>query len=90
MKFANKTLRALYETERSHGLPQNLVPRISRILGTLSVATSPSDIDIPGYRLHSLKGNRTGYWSVRVSANWRIVFRFVEGEAVDVNLIDYH
>jgi len=60
MKFANKALRALYETETSRGLPQSLVPRISRILGTLSVAASPSDIDIPGYRLHPLKGNRAG------------------------------
>ena len=44
----------------------------------------------PGYRLHALKGNQRGLWSVRVSGNWRIVFRFLDGEAVDVNLIDYH
>ena len=47
-------------------------------------------MELPGYRLHPLRGDRRGQWSVRVSGNWRIVFRFVEGEAVDVDLIDYH
>ena len=50
----------------------------------------PTDLDIPGYRLHALKGPRAGYWSVRVSGNWRIVFRFDGGEPVDVDLVDYH
>ena len=44
----------------------------------------------PTYRLHPLKGDRRSQWSVRVSGNWRIVFRFVDGEAVDVDLVDYH
>ena len=44
----------------------------------------------PGFRLHPLKGDRAGQWSVRVSANWRVVFRFDDGEVVDVDLIDYH
>ena len=60
MKFAHKALRALHEADRSQGLPQNLVPRIRRILGTLAVAVNPSDVDIPGYRLHPLKGDRAG------------------------------
>ena len=47
-------------------------------------------MELPGYRLHPLKGNRRGQWSVYVSGNWRMVFRFVDGEAVDVDLIDYH
>ena len=53
-------------------------------------ATNPASghLDRPGYRLHRLKGDRRGLWSV--SGNWRIVFRFVAGEAVDVDLIDYH
>ena len=46
--------------------------------------------DAPGFRLHPLKGDRAGQWSVRVSGNWRVVFRFEDGEAVDVDLIDYH
>ena len=47
-------------------------------------------MDIPGYRLHPLAGGRSGQWNVRVSGNCRIVFRFVDGVAVDVDLIDYH
>ncbi len=43
-----------------------------------------------GFRLHPLKGHRAGQWSVRVSGNWRVVFRFEDGEAVDVDMIDYH
>ena len=47
-------------------------------------------MDIPCYRLHPLKGDRKGQWSVRVSGNWRVTFRFLNGEAVDVDLVDYH
>ena len=50
----------------------------------------PADMDLPGYRLHRLRADRAGYWSVRVSGNWRLIFRFERGEAVDVDLIDYH
>ena len=71
-------------------MPQHLTRRIRRILTELAAAQSAQDMKLPGYRLHPLKGERRGQWSVRVSGNWRIVFRFVEGEAVDVDLIDYH
>ena len=90
MRFAHKALRALHETDRSRGLPQDFLPRIRRILADLDAAVAPGDLDIPGYRLHPLKGVRQGCWSVRVSGNWRIVFRFREGEPVDVDLVDYH
>ena len=90
MRFAHKGLRTLYETERSRGLPQDLVSRIRRILADLEAAVRPSDLDVPGYRLHPLKGTRSGFWSVRVSGNLRIVFRFRNGEPVDVDLVDYH
>ena len=71
-------------------LPAEFVPRIRRILFALSKARRAPAMDQPGLRLHPLKGNRAGQWSVRVSGNWRIVFRFEGGEAVDVDLIDYH
>ena len=89
MRFAHKGLRALYEEELIRGLPQNLVPRIRRIVTDLSVAIHPRDMDLPGYRLHPLKGDRAGQWAIRVSANWRIVFRFEDGEAIDVDFVDY-
>ena len=90
MRFAHNGLRALHEADRPQGLPQSLVPRIRRVPGNLDAAARPTDLDIPGYRLHTLKGPRAGFWSVRVSGNWRIVFRFHGGEPVDVDLVDYH
>ena len=50
----------------------------------------PADLDLPGYRLHALKGDCKGYWSVTISGNWRIIFRFEDGNALDVDLVDYH
>ena len=90
MRFAHKGLRFLHETDRARGLPQDHVPRIRRILADLEAAVRPADLDIPGYRLHPLKGARADYWSVRVSGNLRVVFRFRDGEPVDVDLVDYH
>ncbi len=66
------------------------IDRIERILTALDDAADPNDMDFPGFRLHRLRGNRRGYWSVRVNQNWRITFRFYDDEAVDVDLEDYH
>lgn len=90
MKIRHKGLRALHERDDRARLPPNLVPRLRRILFRLQEATHPRSADAPGFRLHPLKGDRAGQWSVRVSGNWRVVFRFEDGEAVDVDLIDYH
>lgn len=60
------------------------------MLSDLEYARRPQDLDWPGYRLHALAGDMRGYWAVRVSGNWRIIFRFANGEAVDVDLVDYH
>ncbi len=56
----------------------------------LQEATHPGSADAPGFRLHPLKGDRAGQWSVRASGNWRVVFRFEDGQAADVDLVDYH
>lgn len=68
----------------------NLVPKLERILSRLDVATGPETMNLPGMRLHQLKGEMKGYWSVSVSGNWRVTFRFKEADVVDVDLIDYH
>ena len=78
------------ERDDASRLPSEMLGRIRRILAHLTVAQSPRDMDLPGARLHPLTGDRAGQWSVRVSGNWRIVFRFDDCEAVDVDLIDYH
>ena len=90
MRIKHAGLRRLYERGDAQRLNPDHVRRIRRVLADLDVASGPRDLDQPGYRLHPLTGDRQGQWSVRVSANWRIVFRFVDGEALDVDLIDYH
>ena len=86
----HKGLLAFFERGDARRIPASLTPRIRRILSDLEAALRPGDMDIPGYRLHPLTGDRRNQWSVRVSGNWRIVFRFVDGVATDVDLIDYH
>ena len=66
MDIKHKGLRELFEHERSARLPEHLVPRIRNSLGMLEAARSPRDMDVPGFRLHPLKGRRAGQWSVRV------------------------
>ncbi|MDE0394201.1 MAG: type II toxin-antitoxin system RelE/ParE family toxin [Gammaproteobacteria bacterium] len=90
MKIRHKGLRALHERDDRARLPAHLVPRLRRILFRLQEATHPRSADAPGFRLHPLKGDRAGQWSVRVSSNWRMVLRFEDGEAVDVDLVDHH
>jgi toxin HigB-1 len=60
------------------------------VLARLNAARAVSDMDLPGYRLHPLKGDLKGCYAVTVQANWRIVFRFSDGEAHDVDYVDYH
>ncbi len=86
----HKGLKRLYEDGDPRGIGANLRKRVSEILSVLDAAESLEEADIPGYRLHPLSGDRQGYWSVKVTGNWRITFRFVDGRAEDVNLEDYH
>ncbi len=88
--FRHKGLRKLYESDDRKGLPPMLVDKIARILARLDVATAPVHMNLPGLRLHPLKGDRKGCWSVWVTGNWRIVFRFDGTDVVDVDLVDYH
>ena len=90
MKIRHKGLLALHERDDPARLPADQVSRLRRILFRLQEATQPGDAAGPGFRLHPLKGDRAGQWSVRVTGNWRVVFRFEDNEAVDVDLIDYH
>ena len=64
--------------------------RVALALADVDAATGASDLGRPGYRLHPLKGDRKGYWSLSISGNWRMVFRLESGDAYDVDLIDYH
>lgn len=88
--FKHRGLKRLYERGDRSGIGPQFVDKVERILARLDEANSPQALDIPGYRLHPLKGDYRGFWSVTVAASWRIIFRFLEGHAQDVELIDYH
>jgi proteic killer suppression protein len=88
--FKHRGLKRLYEEDDRSGVRPDLVGKLERILTALDSAVAPQALDIPGYRLHPLKGDLKGFWSVTVRANWRIVFRFEGTDAFDVALIDYH
>ena len=89
-RFRHRGLKRLYERGDRSGVNAAHVARLERILTLLDVAQRPADIDLPGYRLHPLKGERKGEWSVSVSGNWRVTFRFDEGDVTDLNYEDYH
>ena len=67
-----------------------MIEKIENILARLERQARMEEMNLPGFRLHPLKGDLKGFWSITVRANWRIVFRFERGEASDVELIDYH
>ena len=90
MRYRHRGLRRLAERDDASRVPPEMLPRIRRILSQLTVAQSAQDMDLPGAQLHRLTGDMQQFWSVRVTGNWRIVFRFVDSEPVDVDLIDYH
>ena len=90
MEFRHTGLRRFWERDDASRLNPDHLSRISEILSVLAAARRPSDADQSGFRLHPLVGNRRGFWSIRVSANWRITFRFDSGEAIDIDLEDYH
>ena len=80
----------MFENGERKGVRADLIDRIENILLFLNRSRSPRDMDIPGFRLHPLKGDLHGFWSVTVRANWRVIFRFEDGHALDVDLVDYH
>lgn len=88
--FRHRGLKRLYERGDQAQVRPDHLNRIEDILARLDGATSPRAMDLPGYNLHRLRGDLRGFWSVKVSANWRIIFRFEERDAFEVDLVDYH
>jgi proteic killer suppression protein len=88
--FKHRGLKRLYEHGDRSGIRTDLLEAVERILTVLDNAATPQALNVPRYRLHPLKGELKGLWSVTVRANWRIVFRFEGTDAFDVELIDYH
>ena len=90
MSFRHRGLEALYEGRTARRVAPEHVQKLRDILAALDRSGRPGDMDLPGFRVHPLKGELAGHHAVRVSGNWRVTFRFEEGQALDVDYIDYH
>ena len=88
--FRHRGLQRLYERGDRSRINPALVEKVETALGLLDVAETPEAVNLPGYRLHPLRGDLRGFWSIRVSGNWRIIFRFDDRDVCDVDLVDYH
>ncbi|MEP7706372.1 type II toxin-antitoxin system RelE/ParE family toxin [Paraglaciecola sp. 25GB23A] len=88
--FKHKGLEKFYNTGTKKGIQATHATKLRMQLAALDTAHCIEDLDIPGYRLHPLKGNRKGLWSITVNGNWRVTFEFEEGHVYIINYEDYH
>lgn len=88
--FVHKGLQQFFESGSKAGIQPHHAPRLARQLARLDVASSPEDMNVPGWRLHRLAGNLEGHYSVTVNGNWRMTFMFDADDAVLVDYQDYH
>ena len=90
MGFKHKGLKKFFETGNTAGINPAHRQKIRIQLAALDTASVVEDMDLPGFRLHSLKGDKQGLWAINVNKNWRITFEFIDGDAYIVNYEDYH
>ena len=88
--FTHKGLEKFFTLGNQGGIQLIHAKRLRLILSVLHDAKVITDIDSPALRLHALKGNRAGFWAVTVQANWRVIFKFIEGDVYVVDYLDYH
>ena len=88
--FVHKGLKDFYESGSKKGIQPEHAPGLGRMLDRLDASTSPQDMNLPGYKLHQLKGNKRDIWAVTVSGNWRMTFYFEGPDAYLVDYLDYH
>jgi proteic killer suppression protein len=88
--FRNRGLKALHDGRTAGRVAPQHIDKLRDILAVLDRSRTAQDMDLPGFRLHALKGVLKGHFAVSVSGNWRVTFRFEDGHAVDVDYIDYH
>lgn len=86
----HKGLKRLYEDDDPRGVVADHVMKLRDILARLDAASTVTDMDLPGFRLHPLKGDLKGFWAVTVRANWRVIFRFADHNVLDIDYVDYH
>ena len=91
VSFRHKGLKIFFETGSTKGLPPEQVAKIRRILTAIDAANEPAEVGLfPGWRLHPQTGDMQGFWSVAVTGNWRIIFRFEDTNASELDCLDYH
>jgi proteic killer suppression protein len=88
--FKHKGLEKFYDRGNTKGVQANHAKKLRMQLAALDTAQSVGDMDIPGYRLHQLTGDKKGTWSITINANWRLTFEFEEGNVYILNYEDYH
>ena len=89
--FRHKGLQRLFEEDDPRGVPAGQARKLADVLAALDTAEKPGDVGLfPGWRLHPLKGDLKGFWGVTITGNWRVIFRFEKGDALNVDLTDYH
>jgi len=88
--FQHKGLKTFFETGRKAGIQPHHAAKLKRQLARLDVSQGPGDMNVPGWKLHALEGRLAGHYAVTVNGNWRLTFRFDNGDAVLVNYQDYH
>lgn len=90
ISFKHKGLQLFFETGSTAGIQVKHADKLRLLLSALNLAKEISAMDMPGWNLHPLKGDLSGHWSVKVNANWRLTFKFENGNAEIVNYQDYH
>jgi proteic killer suppression protein len=90
MSFVHKGLEQFFRTGSKAGIQPSHAAKLRRQLAQLEQAGSAQDMNLPGWGLHPLKGDMAGHWSAWVNGNWRLTFRFEDGDAVLVDYQDYH
>lgn len=88
--FKHKGLKKYFETGRTTGIQSQHEKKLRMQLAAIDTACVIEDIDLPGYQLHPLKGDRESVWSISVNGNWRVTFEFKDGNAFILNYEDYH
>jgi len=88
--FSHKGVKKFFDSGSMAGIQSAHESKLARQLARLNQAKTPADMNLPGWKLHPLKGKLVGHWAISVSGNWRLIFRFSDGDVFNVNYDDYH
>ena len=89
-RFQHRGLKILYDKDDWRGVSAEHADKTARVLAWLDVLTRPEQLRLPGFKLHRLEGDLAGYWSVAIRGDWRVIFRFDQGNITDVDLVEYN